>query len=111
MYLYVELWKPKPAWNEVSREQRQEFLNQLRAGTEKMEKLGVELLGFAVCDEATPNNGDFRYVAAWKMPNLGHVHMLEKAVESEGWYNYFEVVNARGQIRSLESAAQDMVKV
>lgn len=111
MHLYIELWKPKPAWDNVSREQRQEFLNQLRAGIEKMEKLGVELLGFAVCDEVIPNSGGFRYVAAWKMPNKGHVHMLEKAVEDEGWYNYFEVTNARGRLTSIESAALDMLKI
>ncbi len=111
MHLYVELWKPRPAWYEVSREQRQEFLNQLRAGIEKMETLGAELIGFSICDEATPHSDEYRYAAVWKMPNLGHVHMLEKAVENEGWYNYFEVTNARGRITSLESAATDMLKV
>ena len=111
MYLYFELWKPKPAWDDVSREQRQEFLNQLRAGTRKMEELGVELVGFAICDKAASHSGDFRYMVAWKMPNLGHVHMLEKAVQSEGWYNYFDVTNARGKLTSLEEAAVDMVRI
>ena len=111
MYLYVELWKPKASWTEVPREQREEFLNQLRVGTRKMEKLGVELVGFAVCDEATPHGEDYRYIAVWKMPNLGHVHMLEKAVQDEGWYHYFDVTNARGKMTSVEAAARDMVKI
>ena len=83
----------------------------LAPGVRRMQGLNVELVGFAVCDEAVPQNSDYRYLAVWKMPNLGHVYMLEKAVEEEGWANYFDITNARGQIIPVKDFVGDMVKV
>ena len=111
MYLYVELWKPRPEWNDLPREQRQEFLNQFVHGVKRMQKLDVELVGFSLCDEETPHNSEFRYIAVWKMPNLGHVHMLEKAVKKEGWANFFEIINVRGNLVSIDAVMKDMVRI
>ena len=109
MYLYVEMWKPRTAWASLSREQRQEYLRQMNTGIDKMIDSGVQLVGFACNDEDVPDDADFRYIAVWKMPNRGHVHMLEKAVKSEGWSNYFHIGNARGQIITVDQAIEDMV--
>lgn len=111
MYLYVEMWKPRSAWNELSREQRQEYLCQMSNGIDKMLDSGVQLVGIACNDEGVPNDAEYRYMAVWKMPNRGHVHMLEKAVKAEGWANYFDIGNARGQILSVDQAIEDMVVV
>ena len=109
MYLYVEMWKPRSAWNELSREQRQEYLCQMNTGIEKMLSSGIQLIGIACNDDDVPNDADFRYLAGWKVPNRGHVHMLEKAVKAEGWDHYFDIGNARGQIISVGQAIDDMV--
>lgn len=111
MFLYVELWKPRPEWENLSREQREEFLAMLGPGVRRMKGLNAELVGFAVCDEDVPMDAEYRYLAVWKMPNLGHVHMLEKAVREEGWANYFDITNARGRIISIKDFVGDMVKV
>ncbi len=110
MFLYVELWKPRPEWNNLPCEQREEFLGMLVPGLRRMQKLDVELVGFAVCDEDAPQDAEYRYMAIWKMPNLGHVHMLEKAVREEGWGNYFHITNARGRVISVNEFIEDMVK-
>ncbi len=109
MYLYVEMWKPRSTWNALSREQRHEYLSQMSTGIEKMLTSGVQLVGIACNDKEVPDDADYRYIAVWKMPNRGHVHMLEKAVKAEGWGNYFEIGNARGQILSVDQAIEDMV--
>ena len=111
MYLYVELWKPKPEWNNLPCEQREEFLSILAPGVNRMKGLKAELVGFAVCDEAAPLDSEYRYLAVWKLPNRGHVHMLEKAVQDEGWGNYFDITNARGKVISVNDFVGDMVKV
>lgn len=111
MYLYIELWKPRPAWENLPREQREEFLSQVVHGVKRMQELDVKLIGFSLCDEETPHHSDFRYIAVWEMPNLGHVHMLEKAVKKEGWENFFEIINARGGLAPIEAILDDMVKV
>ena len=111
MFLYVELWKPRPAWDALPIETREEFLSQLQPSVGKMKDIGVELVGFAVCDEAAANDAHYRYLAVWKMPNLGHVHMLEKAIKAEGWANFFDIINARGKIVSIDQGVKDMVKI
>lgn len=80
-------------------------------GVRRMQGLNVELVGFAVCDETAPLDSAYRYLAVWKMPNMGHVHMLEKAVRDEGWGNYFDITNARGRMISVDEFAGDMVKI
>jgi hypothetical protein len=110
MYLYVELWKARPEWNDLPREQREEFLSRVVNSIHRMQTLDVELVGFSLCDEETPHHDNFRYIAVWKMPNLGHVHMLEKAVQNEGWANFFDIINARGPLQSIEGIVKDMVK-
>jgi hypothetical protein len=109
MYLYIEMWKPRTTWDALSREQRQEYLYQMSTGINKMVDSGIQLVGLALNDNDVPNDADYRYLAVWKMPNRGHVHMLEKAVRAEGWDNYFEIGNARGQIISVDDAIEDMV--
>ncbi len=110
MYLYVELWKPRQAWLEMAREQREEYLSQMRPNIEKMVDSGVKLIGFALLDEDIPNDSQYRYMAVWKMPSRGHVHMLEKAVRAEGWGNFFDIGNARGQLISIDKAVAEMVR-
>jgi hypothetical protein len=111
MFMYIELWQPRRRWFELPMEQREEFLSQLAANVDRMKETGVELVGFAVCDEPAPNDAECRYMAVWRMPGKGHVHMLEKAVREEGWYNYFDVINARGRVLPVSAAVSDMVKV
>ncbi len=110
MYLYVELWKPRPAWNALPVEQREEFLSRLAKGTEQMEALGVELTGFCLCDEGIPFDGGFKYMAVWKMPNQGHAYMLDKAVRAEGWENYFEILHARGSVTPVSALMKEMLR-
>ena len=107
MYLYVELWKPRPEWDNLPCEQREEFLSMLAPSVNRMRKLDVELVGFAVCDAETPADAEYRYMAIWKMPNLGHVHLLEKAVLEEGWANYFHITNARGRVVPVKDMVGD----
>ncbi|MCB0620869.1 MAG: hypothetical protein KDC43_21515 [Saprospiraceae bacterium] len=109
MYLYLELWKPKPAWEDLSREQREEFLAQFAPGVRRSEDLQVELLGFALNERE--NEVQYRYIAAWKMPNRGLIHMLEKAEEKEGWTTYFDIAHLGGRLIPLRVFANDMVSV
>jgi hypothetical protein len=110
MYLYVELWKPRPGWDNLPCEQREEFLSQLAPNVQRMKELEVELVGFTVCDEDTPADAEYRYMAVWRMKNRGYVHMLEKAVREEGWANYFDITNARGRILPVDELVGDMIK-
>ncbi len=110
-HLYVELWNPKKAWLDLGTEERQTFFSRVGGEIEKLTVAGIEVLGFAVNDEDTPYRSDHKYIAVWKMPSKEHVKMLEKSVSEAGWYEYFEQVNARGELIPPPTALEDMVKL
>ena len=111
MYLYVELWKAKSEWLELSQEERQEYMSQLGPAIESLAKAGVEIVGWATNDSETPYRGDYGYIAVWKMPDKGLVQQFEETVEQAGWYKYFDQINARGELGTPESVIGDMVNL
>lgn len=110
MYLYLELWKPRRKWLDMSEQARADYVAGIGPEIEQLTERGVELVGFAVNDDETPHRADYRYIAAWKMPDKGLVEDLESAVEGAGFHDYFEQVNARGDLLSPEEALGDMIR-
>lgn len=102
MYLYVELWKARPAWLELSRDERKAWIDRLLAGLQQQLQSGVEVVGFASNDGDTPRPSGYDFFAAWKMPNKEVARRFEDFVELAGWHGYFEQVNARGQMMEME---------
>ncbi|HEX6623131.1 MAG TPA: DUF6616 family protein [Pyrinomonadaceae bacterium] len=98
MYLYVELWKTRPAWLALSREQRAAWMDKLLAGLQEHLQSGVEVLGFARGDADTPLPAGYDFLAAWRMPGREAAERFERFVEGAGWHEYFEQVNARGRV-------------
>lgn len=108
MHLYIELWNPTKAWRELSAQEKQAYLQQVGPGIQTMTESGVHLIGFALNDEDTPHRTAYRYLAAWTMPGAEQVALLENILEEAGWHDYFEQVNARGEIMAPEAALADM---
>ena len=98
MYLYVELWKARPAWLALSREQRGAWMDNLLAGLQEQLRSGVEVVGFARSDADTPLSAGYDFLAAWRMPSREAAEGFERFVEVAGWHEYFEQVNARGAV-------------
>lgn len=97
MYLYVELWKAKPAWLNLRASDRKAWMVRVLAGLQQQQyKSGVHMLGFAACDARVPRSAGFDYFAVWKMPDKSSAEGFERFVNDAGWYDYFEQVNARG---------------
>lgn len=110
MYLYIELWKPRRKWLEMSEQERSDYVAGIGPEIEKLTERGVELVGFALNDDDTPHRADYRYIAAWKMPDKALAESLESSVEAAGFHDYFEQVNARGHLMSPEEALRDMIR-
>jgi hypothetical protein len=102
MHLYVELWKFRPAWLELSKEERKSWFEKLLGSLEAQLEAGVEPLGLARNDEDTPLSAGFDFVAVWKMPNQEIARQFENFVEAAGWHNYFEQVNVRGPMMGID---------
>ena len=102
MYLYAELWKARPAWLELSKEERRSWFEKLLASLQEQLEAGVEPLGFAANDKDTPLSAGYDFIGLWKMPSKQAAEQFESFVERAGWHDYFEQVNARGQIMDID---------
>ncbi len=111
MHLYVELWKARPQWLALSADERKQYFDKIGTEIQKLIEAGVEIVGFAINDDETPHRGDYRYLAVWKMPSLEQVRMLEASVQRAGRHDYFEQVNARGELIPPPQALADMASL
>jgi hypothetical protein len=109
MILYVELWKAKPAWRALERAAREQFVAGLGPAIGELAAAGVELLGFACNDGDVPHRADYDWMALWRMPTAELARVFEQTVESSGFHDLFEQVNARGPLIAPEVALANMV--
>ena len=109
MYLYVELWKARPAWHDLPQEQRRSWFDKLLGSLQEQLQSGVEPLGFAANEQDTPLAAEYDFIGAWRMPNKEIAQQFEKFVDDAGWHNYFEQVNARGESISPHDVMSHMI--
>lgn len=110
MHLYLELWKPRDAWRALSAEERQQFVEGIGPAIAGLLESGIELIGFARSDVDTTHRADYAYLAAWRMPSKDHALALENAVTDSGFHDFFEQINARGEIAAPEAILADMAQ-
>ena len=69
------------------------------------------MVGFAVNDPDTSHRADHHYIAVWKMPGPEQVELFERTVAAAGWYDYFDQVNAGGELISVTEVIEDMIRL
>lgn len=111
MYLYVEQWNVTQKWMDLSKEERRDYMNQVGAAINDLQKNGVENVGWALNDEHTPHRSDYRYMAVWKIPSLDFVERFEKGIEEAHWHRYFSQRNARGKVIPLNEAIDFLINL
>jgi hypothetical protein len=110
MYLYLELWKPRDAWRALPADERQQLVERIGPAIAGLLESGIELVGFARNDGDTTHRADYAYLAAWRMPSQEHALALENAVTDSGFHDYFEQINARGEIAAPDAILAHMVR-
>ena len=102
MYIYVELWRYRPAWLALSKDDRKSWMDRLLAGLQQQLDSGVEVVGFVANDADTPHSSGYDFLAVWKMPSKDIAVEFETFVEDVGLHEYYEQVNTRGQVMGME---------
>lgn len=102
MYLYVELWKCRPAWLELPPEDRKTWMHKLLGGLQQQLDSGVEVIGFVANDNDTPHSSGYDFLAVWRMPNKETAVRFENFVQESGLHEYYEQVNTRGQMMEMD---------
>jgi hypothetical protein len=103
MYLYVELWKFRPAWLELTPEDRKTWMDKLLGGLQQQLESGVEVIGFVANDNDTPHSSGYDFLAVWRMPHKEAAVRFENFVEASGLHEYYEQVNTRGQMMEMDA--------
>lgn len=108
--LFLELWKPKPAWLEMGQDERADYIDGIGPSIEGLLEAGVELVGIGTVDPGTDLRADYDYWAVWRLPSQELVDRFEQAVREDRFYDYFEQINARGEARDPQSVFGDMIR-
>ena len=125
MYLYIELWSPREAWNRLNADQRKSRLDQVLALAKKQPIPGVVPCTFhqvgdvylldgvteqpIVVDDSAARPTGFRYASAWMIPTLELVRRFEKRVDALDWFfDCFEQQNAWGPM-DAGATGSDMI--
>lgn len=109
MITYIELWKAKQSWIDLSKEERAGYMNAMAPAIQQLLQNGVEIVSWGTNDEATFSRFDYDYFAVWTFPDKEAAQGFEKMVEGSGWYNYFEQVNVMGTAATPPDVIGNMV--
>jgi hypothetical protein len=110
-FLYTEMWQAKQSWLDLPIEDRVDFMNNVGQSIGRLTELGVHNVGFAIIDPETPHGTGDRYTAVWTMPCKAVMAEFERTVEADGFYDYFEQINARGLLVPPPVAIEDMINL
>lgn len=111
MNVYVELWNTKPEWKQLSREEREEYMQNVREGLAAMREGGIEVLGWGSVNSETDHRADYDFYALYRMKNEDQVRGFEEAIEQAGWYGYFEQVNVSGALEDPHAVITRLIEM
>ena len=110
MHLYIELFKPKDAWLQLSAEDRAQYLQTAGSTMQGAVAAGAELVGVGAADSETSHDAGYDFYAVWKLPSPDVVELFEKGIEDDDWYSYFEQTNASGELVEFEALVRQVIE-
>ena len=111
MITYIELWKAKQAWIDLSKEERGNYMGSLGPAIQHLLDSGVQIVSWGTNDADTFSKCPYDYFAVWTFSNTESARDFEKMVEGAGWYTYFDQVNLRGTAGSPQDVIANMIEL
>lgn len=108
MYLYIQMWKPRPAWFTLSKAEREAVIERLTPEIQDLGNEGAEIIGWGERDEDTPNRSEGQFFAVWKLPSRAFAKTFERIFDEAEWNLYFEQANCRGQVQPHEEVLGEL---
>lgn len=96
MKYYIETFTPKPAWLELSKEERAVYMERIALSSQPLGEQGGELLLMSENDSDTVQGLKHQFFVIWKFPTDELAKAFETLGLDEGWYNYFDQFNLKG---------------
>ena len=80
MITYIELWKAKQAWINLSKEERGAYMTALGPAIQQLTEAGVQIISWGVNDASTFSKAGYDYFAVWSFPTEEGAKGFEKIV-------------------------------
>ena len=98
-YVLTEIWKARPSWGALSREERQRFFDtKINGFLGSMVSEGAEIVACAVNENAGSERIEYTCMAIWKVPDAAFASRIETGAAALGFLDYFEQVNFSGSV-------------
>ncbi|MEE9430856.1 MAG: DUF6616 family protein [Melioribacteraceae bacterium] len=111
MKVFIEFWKAKDAWHQLSKEERANYLGQIAPAMQELITKGAVFDAWGVNDDKTPQRADYDFYAVTKLPTQELLDSFQAIVEGSGWYNYFEQINLTGDNIGAEAVIGKMIEL
>lgn len=104
MHVVVELWKARPGWFRRTPDERAEYFETVLPHLRQVLADGAELVSIGAVDVDRRAHGqpDYDYWAIWRFDDQDHLLDFTHVLETVGWHEFFERVNAGVEGRALE---------
>lgn len=109
MYYTVELWTPKQAWLDLSKEEREAYVGSIVPTMQKHAEMGITTRAMMTNDADTDSRAPHRYFSIIEAPDEAAARTFEADVRAAGWYDYFDQVNLRGAARTAEEVVAEHI--
>ena len=102
MHVVVELWKARPGWFRRSPDERAAYLETVMPHLRQLLADGAELVSIGAAERRGDGVPHYDYWAIWRFHDQDHLLDFTHVMETVGWHEFFERVNAGVEGRALE---------
>jgi len=111
MEIFIELWKAKDAWKNLSVTEREAYVAQIGPVMQDLVSKGVIIEAWGINDDDSPFRADYDYFAVTKFPDKAILNEFKHIVEQANWYEYFEQVNITGAVLTPEAVIRQLMQL
>ena len=111
MKVFIEFWKAKDAWHQLSKEERGEYLGKIAPVMQDLISKGAVIDAWGLNDDSSPHRAEYDYYAITKLPTQEMLDGFQAIIEGAGWYNYFEQINLTGEDIGAEAVIGKMIEL
>lgn len=111
MKIFIEFWKAKDAWHQMTKEDRIAYMGQIGPAMEDLVSKGAIFDAWGINSDTSPHRADYDFYAITKLPTQDVLDSFQATVEGAGWYNYFEQINVSGDNLGAETVIGKMIQL
>jgi hypothetical protein len=96
MKYFIEMFSPKQAWLDMSKEEKSAYLTHVNESSQGLMDQGVTIVSMNENDKDTIQRVGYNFFVIWTIPTDELANAVQKLIVSEGWFNYFDQLNLKG---------------